>query len=120
MAATGMAAIGDVLTLDGDVAAQEGAGLLSVPERYRFQFLLLAAGRLPRSGEARIARTAGRLAEALEIPPGLADDGTGALDAWFREHAAEIAKRADAMTRWPRFAARVRRSAARALRLGRR
>lgn len=102
-------AVADVLTLDGDVTLPEAAGLLAVPERYRLQFLLLAAGRLPRAGEVVIARTAARLAERTAIPPELLDGHAAELDAWFREHAAQIVKRADAITRWPRLAARIRR-----------
>lgn len=101
-----MAAAADLLTLDGDIAHEAGGGLLTVPARYRLQFLVLAGARLPRADEARVARTAGRLAQSLAIPPELADE---ALDGWFREHSAEIVRRADALTRWYRLRFRAAR-----------
>lgn len=109
MAAGGRrAALADVLTLDGAVTVPEGRGLASVPERYRFQFLTLAADRMPRATQARIARTAGRLAQKTLIPAELREGRPEDLDAWFREHAAEIVKRANSMTRMRRLPARAR------------
>lgn len=100
-----MAAAADLLTLDGDVTVEAGRGLLAVPARYRLQFLMLAGARLPRADEDRVARTAARLAQSLAVPQGLADES---LNEWFRDHAAEIAKRADALTRWYRLRFRFR------------
>ena len=96
-------AAADLLTLDGDITAEAGRGLLAVPVRYRLQFLLLAGARLPRADEARIARTAAQLAQSLAIPPELSDGPAEDLDSWFKEHSAEILKRADALTRWYRL-----------------
>lgn len=98
-------AAADLLTLDGNVTAEAGQGLLAVPARYRLQFLVLTGARLPRAGEARTARTAARLAQSLKIPAGL--DGAD-LDLWFKDHAAEILKRADKMTRWYRLRLRMK------------
>jgi hypothetical protein len=72
-------------------------GLAGIPERYRLQFLLLAADRAPGRPPAEVAAAADRLAAAVRVPRRLLAQLPRAdgLDAWFREHAEAIRALAD-------------------------
>lgn len=68
-------------------AEDEVTGLARIPERYRLQFVLLAADRLRGRPGAEVTALADRLADLVEIPPDLLaefDADTRALDGWFR------------------------------------
>lgn len=76
-------------------------GLEAVPERYRLQLVLMAADAMPGAAPGEQARAAAELAERVRgrIPARIT--GTDGRDAWFRQHAEEIAAMAaDLAARW--------------------
>lgn len=68
------------------------AGLAAIPERYRLQFLLLAADRLPGHPADEVTALAGRLADATPVPGRLVAQlpRTDALDQWFKDRREDI------------------------------
>ena len=74
-------------------------GLESIPERYRLQFLLLAADAMTGRPPGDVAMMAGRLADATRIPVRLLAKlpDHGPLDAWFKGEAEAIAARLDGL-----------------------
>ena len=67
-------------------------GLAAIPERYRLQFLVLAAEAMPGRPQADVAAMADRLADRTKIPARLLaklPDTTG-LDGWFRDSCERI------------------------------
>lgn len=75
------------------------SGLESVPERYRLQFLVLAADAMPGAAPEDVAALAGRLADATKIPGRLLAKlpDTDGLDRWFKSEAEAIAARLDGL-----------------------
>lgn len=67
-------------------------GLASVPERYRLQFLVLAADAMPGRTPAEVAAMADRLADRTRIPARLLAKlpDTTDLDKWFRDSCERI------------------------------
>ena len=97
------------------------AGLEAVPERYRLQFLLLAAERLPGDADPRLlGEVAAGLAErtAARIPGRLLAAHPDDLDRWFKDHADAIRDDLDALrgALWRRCWGRRSRLEARGLR----
>lgn len=88
------AALSDLLP--PGTARRRPRGLARIPERYRLQFLLLAASRMPGKPEAEVAAVADRLAGRTRIPARLLDR-TDELDEWFRGQAQRIAARLDTL-----------------------
>jgi hypothetical protein len=63
------------------------SGLEGIPERYRLQFLVLAAGKLPGATPEQVRDLADKLASHVIVPERLAAKLPGdpkPLDAWFR------------------------------------
>lgn len=75
-------------------------GLAAIPERYRLQFLLLAAERLSGRPAAEVAGLADELADRTRIPAGLLRQlpETTELDAWFREQVPVLREHLEALT----------------------
>lgn len=76
-------------------------GLEAVPERYRLQLILMTADAMPGAAPDEQAKAAAELAERVRgrIPARIT--GTDGRDAWFRQHAEEIAAMAkDLAARW--------------------
>lgn len=74
-------------------------GLEAIPERYRLQFLVLAADALPGRAPEDVAAMAGRLADSVRIPGRLLAQlpDTDGLDRWFKSEAEAIAGRLDGL-----------------------
>lgn len=73
-------------------------GLAGIPERYRLQFLLLAAERMPGRAPEEVSALAGRLAQRFQPPPPLVAalaTETGPLDEWFRDRAEAVVAELD-------------------------
>jgi hypothetical protein len=67
-------------------------GLAAIPERYRLQFLVLAADSMPGRTPADVAKLADVLADRTKIPPRLIAKlpETAGLDEWFRDSCGRI------------------------------
>lgn len=67
-------------------------GLAAIPERYRLQFLVLAADAMPGRAPEDVAAMAGRLAGSVKIPGRLLAKlpDTTDLDKWFRDSCDQI------------------------------
>ncbi len=67
-------------------------GLAAIPERYRLQFLVLAADSMPGRSPADVAAMADALADRTKIPARLAArlPETAGLDEWFRDSSGRI------------------------------
>lgn len=100
---TEMAALSDLLPPDAPPVrrvrwlrlprSRRVSGLERIPERYRLQFLLLAADAAKGRPPAEVAALAGRVADRVTVPPGLLAQfaaDTRPLDAWFRSQSDRI------------------------------
>jgi hypothetical protein len=67
-------------------------GLAAIPERYRLQFLVLAAEAMPGRPQADVAAMAGRLADRTRIPARLLAKlpDHAEMDEWFRDSCERI------------------------------